>query len=147
MLYNDLDKIPLDIFIDVFLGEKRKLIIDGNHSEEELESQASMLISEYIEIVGGASVSSEILKKSNLINLHIKVECMRIAELMANRGEWDEVINILRSFGYQLFPSEHEKIRKRISAIMSQSRYLIESYNSKKAEEQSSKMDKNYFAR
>ena len=24
MLYNDLDKIPLDIFIDVFLGEKRK---------------------------------------------------------------------------------------------------------------------------
>ena len=130
MLYNDLDKIPLDIFIDVFLGEKRKLIIDGNHSEEELESQSSMLISEYIEIVGGASVSSEILKKSNLINLHIKVECMRIAELMANRGEWDEVVNILRSFGYQLFPSEHEKIRKRISAIMSQSRYLIESYNS-----------------
>lgn len=63
MLYNDLDKIPLDIFIDVFLGEKRKLIIDGNHSEEELESQASMLISEYIEIVGGASVSSEILKR------------------------------------------------------------------------------------
>ena len=149
MLYNDLDKIPLDIFIDVFLGEKRKLIIGGNHSEEELESQSSMLISEYIEIVGGASVSGEILKKSNLINLHIKVECMRIAELMANRGEWDEVVNILRSFGYQLFPSEHEKIRKRISAIMSQSRYLIESYNSnsKKTEEQSFKMDKNYFAR
>lgn len=97
MLYNDLDKIPLDIFIDVFLGEKRKLIIDGNHSEEELESQSSMLISEYIEIVGGSSVSGEILKKSNLINLHIKVECMRIAELMANRGEWDEVVNILRS--------------------------------------------------
>ena len=34
MLYTDLDKISLDTFIDVFTGDKSKLIIEGEHSEK-----------------------------------------------------------------------------------------------------------------
>ena len=40
MLYTDLDKIPLDTFIDVFTGDKSKLIIKGRHSDEELSEQS-----------------------------------------------------------------------------------------------------------
>ena len=38
MLYTDLDKISLDTFIDVFTGDKSKLIIEGEHSEKELSN-------------------------------------------------------------------------------------------------------------
>lgn len=146
MLYNDLDKIPLDVFIDVFVGEKDKLVIDGNHTDEEIENQAAKLISEYVEIVGGASIMTEISKKNKLINLGIKVECMKIVETMTQNGEWENAVGILKTFGYQFFPSEHEKIRKRIFAILSQSQYMIECANNKDSAKPSSRMDRNYFA-
>ena len=44
MLYTDLDKIPLDTFIDVFTGDKSKLIIKGRHSDEELSEQSEKLV-------------------------------------------------------------------------------------------------------
>ena len=50
MLYTDLDKISLDTFIDVFTGDKSKLIIEGEHSEKELSEQSEKLITEYVEI-------------------------------------------------------------------------------------------------
>ena len=77
MLYTDLDKIPLDTFIDVFTGDKCKLIIEGEHSEEELSEQSEKLITEYMEIIGGASFLSEMSQRNNIINLHIKIECMK----------------------------------------------------------------------
>ena len=51
MLYTDLDKIPLDTFIDVFTGDKSKLIIKGRHSDEELSEQSEKLVTEYVEII------------------------------------------------------------------------------------------------
>ena len=108
MLYTDLDKIPLDTFIDVFTGDKSKLIIEGDHSEEELSEQSEKLITEYVEIIGGASFLSEMSQRNNIINLHIKIECMKGVEIMIKNKDWADAAHILSEFGFSYFPSEHD---------------------------------------
>lgn len=147
MLYTDLDKISLDTFIDVFTGDKSKLIIEGEHSEKELSEQSEKLITEYVEIIGGASFLSEMSQRNNLINLHIKIECMKGVEIMIKNKDWEDAAHILSEFGFSYFPSEHEKIRKKVSSILSMSKYMLERINAKEKPGNSSKMDKNYFAR
>lgn len=147
MLYTDLDKISLDTFIDVFTGDKSKLIIEGEHSEKELSEQSEKLITEYVEIIGGASFLSEMSQRNNLINLHIKIECMKGVEIMIKNKDWEDAAHILSEFGFSYFPSEHEKIRKKVYSILSMSKYMLERINAKEKPENNSKMDKNYFAR
>ena len=137
MLYTDLDKISLDTFIDVFTGDKSKLIIEGEHSEKELSEQSEKLITEYVEIIGGASFLSEMSQRNNIINLHIKIEYMKIVEVMIANNDWAYAAEALSQLGFSYFPSEHEKIRK----------YMLERINAKEKPGNSSKMDKNYFAR
>ena len=152
MLYTDLDKISLDTFIDVFTGDKSKLIIEGEHSEKELSEQSEKLITEYVEIIGGASFLSEMSQRNNIINLHIKIEymkieCMKGVEIMIKNKDWEDAAHILSEFGFSYFPSEHEKIRKKVYSILSMSKYMLERINAKEKPENNSKMDKNYFAR
>ena len=111
MLYTDLDKISLDTFIDVFTGDKSKLIIEGEHSEKELSEQSEKLITEYVEIIGGASFLSEMSQRNNIINLHIKIEYMKIVEVMIANNDWAYAAEALSQLGFSYFPSEHEKIR------------------------------------
>lgn len=147
MLYTELDKIPLDTFIDVFLGDASKLIINGNHTEKELSDQYDKLVTEYIEIVGGGSILAEIYKKSNLINLQIKIECMKAAQIMIKNKKWKELSDMLSKFGYNLIPSEHDKIVKRVTSILSTSKYMLEKEENKERPDNLSKMDRNYFVR
>ena len=147
MLYTDLDKISLDTFIDVFTGDKSKLIIEGEHSEKEMSEQSEKLITEYVEIIGGASFLSEMSQRNNIINLHIKIEYMKIVEVMIANNDWAYAAEALSQLGFSYFPSEHEKIRKKASSILSMSKYMLERINAKEKPGNSSKMDKNYFAR
>ena len=147
MLYTDLDKISLDTFIDVFTGDKSKLIIEGEHSEKELSEQSEKLITEYVEIIGGASFLSEMSQRNNIINLHIKIEYMKIVEVMIANNDWAYAAEALSQLGFSYCPSEHEKIRKKASSILSMSKYMLERINAKEKPGNSSKMDKNYFAR
>lgn len=147
MLYTDLDKIPLDTFIDVFTGDKSKLIIKGEHSEEELSGQSEKLITEYVEIIGGASFLSEMSQRNNIINLHIKIEYMKIVEVMIANNDWEYAAEALSQLGFPYPSSEHDKIRKKSASILSMSKYTLERINSKEKPESASKMDKNYFVR
>lgn len=147
MLYTDLDKIPLDTFIDVFTGDKSKLIIEGEHSEEELSEQSEKLITEYVEIIGGASFLSEMSQRNNIINLHIKIEYMKIAEVMIANNDWEYAAEALSQLGFPYPSSEHDKIRKKAASILSMSKYMLERINAKEKPESASKMDKNYFVR
>lgn len=147
MLYTDLDKIPLDTFIDVFTGDKSKLIIEGEHSEEELSEQTEKLITEYMEIIGGASFLSEMSQRNNIINLHIKIEYMKIAEVMIANNDWEYAAEALSQLGFPYPSSEHDKIRKKAASILSMSKYMLERINTKEKPENASKMDKNYFVR
>lgn len=147
MIYTDLDKIPLDTFIDVFTGDKSKLIIEGEHSEEELSEQTEKLITEYMEIVGGASFLSEMSQRNNIINLHIKIEYMKIVEVMIANNDWEYAAEALSQLGFPYPSSEHDKIRKKVSSILSMSKYMLERINAKEKPGNSSKMDKNYFVR
>lgn len=147
MLYTDLDKIPLDVFIEVCTGDIRKLIIEGEHSEEELSEQSEKLIAEYLEIVGGTSFLAEMSQRNNLINLHIKIEYMKIVEIMISNNDWEYAANALSRLGFTYSSSEHDKIRKKAASILSMSKYMLERANAKEKPESTSKMDKNYFVR
>lgn len=147
MLYTDLDKIPLDVFIEVCTGDISKLVIEGEHSEEELSEQSEKLIAEYLEIVGGTSFLAEMSQKNNLINLHIKIEYMKIVEIMISNNDWEYAANALSRLGFTYSSSEHDKIRKKAASILSMSKYMLERINAKEKPESTSKMDKNYFVR
>lgn len=147
MLYTDLDRIPLDIFIDVFTGDKYKLVIEGKHSEGELSEQSERLITEYIEIIGGSSVITEISRKSNLVNLSIKIECMKAIGIMMKNNRWEDAAIMLSLFGFSYSPSDHDKIRKKVSSILSMSEYMIERINNREKPRDNSKLDKDYFVR
>ena len=142
MLYTDLDKIPLDTFIDVFTGDKSKLIIKGRHSDEELSEQSEKLVTEYVEIIGGASFLSEMSKRNNII-----IECMKIVEVMIANNDWEYAAEALSRLGFPYPSSEHDKIRKKAASILSMSKYLLERTNAKEKSESAVKMDKNYFVR
>ena len=147
MLYTDLDKIPLDTFIDVFTGDKSKLIIKGRHSDEELSEQSEKLVTEYVEIIGGASFLSEMSKRNSIINLHIKIECMKIVEVMIANNDWEYAAEALSRLGFPYPSSEHDKIRKKAASILSMSKYMLERINAREKPESAVKMDKNYFVR
>ena len=147
MLYTDLEKIPLDTFIDVFTGDKSKLIIKGRHSDEELSEQSEKLVTEYVEIIGGASFLSEMSKRNSIINLHIKIECMKIVEVMIANNDWEYAAEALSRLGFPYPSSEHDKIRKKAASILSMSKYMLERINAREKPESAVKMDKNYFVR
>lgn len=147
MLYTDLDKIPLEIFIEVCTGDISKLIIEGEHSEKELSEQSEKLITEYMEIIGGASFLSEMFQRNNIINLHIKIEYMKIVEVMIANNDWEYAAEALSRLGFPYPSSEHDKICKKAASILSMSKYMLERINSKEKPESASKMDKNYFVR
>lgn len=147
MLYTELDKIPLDTFIDVYLGDTNKLIIEGSHTEKELSEQAENLIIEYVSIIGGISYLSEIYKKNSLIDLHIKIEYMKVLEIMIADNDWEYASESLSKLGFSYFPSEHEKIKRRIASIISMSQYMLEKAENTEKPDNLSKMDRNYFVR
>src|SRR5699024_476412 len=106
------------------------------------------LITEYIEIIGGSSVITEISRKSNLVNLSIKIECMKAIGIMMKNNRWEDAAIMLSLFGFSYSPSDHDKIRKKVSSILSMSEYMIERINNReKPTRDNSKLDKDYFVR
>ena len=142
-----LDKIPMDVFVDVFLGDLSALSSKGERSSAGAEITAQGLIHEYMDIIGGASAEAELSKKNDIVNYRIRINCMNACNSLIGLNRWDDVCDILRRFGFDLPKSDHDKIRMRVSAILSNSRFNLDRLNSRPEKVGKNIMDRKYFIR
>lgn len=146
MIYKDLNEIPLQRFIDVFFGEYCALIKSGYHSNDELSKAANVMICEYMSIVGGRHVLSEISKKNEVLNLSAKIECMMACKNLIKIGRIADVSDVLLALGYKV-DNDINKIKNRVENILGNSRFRLDSINNNAENRNTPAPDVNSFVR
>lgn len=143
MMYEDLENIPLSNFIEVFMGNLKALGEDCPKGEA--ARIAEYMINEYVTIVGGRQLLSEISKSNELINLNIKIDCLEACKNLMKLGDWKSVCDVLSKFGYGMFPENKGGIRKKVDSVLASSRYRRDTLSQTRRE--SPRMDRDYFTR
>lgn len=139
-MIHTLESISLSDFLRVYEGNT-EYAGDGKESIEAKNKASEQMIMEYLEIVGGKTVSCEISKKNEQINNDIKLNLMDACDNLIKLGDWESVSGILSLLGFKIFPSNHEKIRLRIGIIRSTAKMKMDM--AKQTSE--IKADKDYF--
>lgn len=132
MIYKaDINELPLNVFIEVYTNE-------NNNIEFDIEKDAAMkkVITDYMNIVGGKQIASEIVNMNRSLNLALMVDCMTACENLMLLNKWKEVCDVLLSLGYSLKESDKDKIKSRVKALKSKAEYDLstERKDEKKAE-------------
>lgn len=132
MIYKaDINELPLNVFIEVYTNE-------NNNIEFDIERDAAMkkVITDYMNIVGGKQIASEIVNMNRSLNLALMVDCMTACENLMLLNKWKEVCDVLLSFGYSLKESDKDKIKARVKALKAKAEYDLstERKDEKKAE-------------
>lgn len=147
MIYTELDNMPLSRFIDVFLGDLDKVVINGKYSQKEKEKASEKLCNEYFSIIGGKSVISHINKRNEMLKIHMRMCCLERASQFMAMGEWEEVRNIMGALGYSFKSGEHDRIRARIESVMASDKYRLAKLQEFSDNSGKTKMDREYFTR
>lgn len=101
MIYETLDVIPINRFVDMYLGNYSVLVISGCHSNEELEKKAAELIYDYSMIVKGKRQMVELYHKDEILCLQGKICLLQAcANLLALDGNKGMVMDALIMLGY-----------------------------------------------
>ena len=119
MIYKaDINELPLNVFIEVYTNE-------NNNIEFDIEKDAAMkkVITDYMNIVGGKQIASEIVNMNRSLNLALMVDCMTACENLMLLNKWKEVCDVLLSLGYSLKESDKDKIKSRVKALKSKAEY------------------------
>lgn len=132
MIYKaDINELPLNVFIEVYTNE-------NNNIEFDIEKDAAMkkVITDYMNIVGGKQIASEIVNMNRSLNLALMVDCMTACENLMLLNKWKEVCDVLLSLGYSLKESDKDKIKSRVKALKAKAEYDLstERKDDKKAE-------------
>ncbi|KAA6348656.1 hypothetical protein EZS27_003889 [termite gut metagenome] len=117
MIYDRLDNIPLNRFIDVYLGDTDKITDGEALAIEKKKEIAAKLINEYSSIVSGKSVGIEISKKNEISNLKAKILCIEGCKVLMQEKKYSSVCEILSVFGYSLKEDNIEGIERRTNAL------------------------------
>ena len=102
MIYNDLSKIALSRFIDIFLGDIDKVVQGDSHSIKEKVLAAEKLCNEYLSIIGGKSAVAQIIRRNEVLNIQIRLNCFFMCEKLISSGDWDVVVSIMGALGWRL---------------------------------------------
>lgn len=147
MIYTELEKIPLSRFIDVFLGDIDKVVVNGNHSREEKENASEKLCNEYLYIIGGKSVVSHINKRNEILKIHMRMCCLEMASRFIIMEEWDKAKDIMGALGYSFKSDEHDRMRSRIESVIASDKYRIAKLQKSLDNSGKIKMNREYFTR
>lgn len=147
MMYTDLDRMPLRVFIDLICGDFGVVANGKSFSEKDVVDTAEMLISEYIGIVGGRGVTADIIRKNDLENSLIRISCMEACEGLLGAGKTDVVCEIIGAFGFSVPAEDKGKVAQRVRSILMNNRYRAEKAKAVMGRGDERVMDKDYFAR
>ena len=147
MIYNDLGKISLSRFIDIFLGDIDKVVQKGMYSAGEKVAAAERLCNEYFSIIGGRSAVAQISRRNEVLKIQIRLNCLSICERMVSSGDWGDAVDVLATLGYKFKEDEHEKIKSRITSVSASDRYRLAKLEDNTPDAGRAKMDREYFTR
>lgn len=119
MIYKaDINEIPLSVFIEVYTNENHGVSFDIPTDEA-----VSKIITDYMNIVGGKQIASEVVNANRRLNLLLLVDCMIACENLILMNKWKEVCDVLLKLGYSLKESDHDKIKMRVQTLKSKAEY------------------------
>jgi len=147
MLYTDLNDITLSRFIDIYNGNNLSVVKGGIHSEKELTEAAEKLIYEYIGIVGGKSIQSEINQKNELLNTRTYIQVLSRCQTLIKLDKWDDVCEVLGILGYNFKPDNHEGMKSRIDALIPSMNMKYDLLKSGVKPKSDNKKDPDYFTK
>lgn len=146
MIHTTLDKLPLSRFIDMCNGDLNVIVKSGKPNINDLEVASERLINEYMIIIGSNSVKSDIIRKSEMVELMIYINVLGISEKLIGLNEWDKVCDILKKLGYSLSPDNTEMIKMKVKSILATKRYQFDKLESNiDASNKDTKKDPDYF--
>lgn len=96
--YTSCEEIPLRKFIEMYKGDLKALIIEGNPGDKELREASTSIIEEYSMIVGGKNFSFEIDDRSRMINYGIKIALMDVIISSCEFGRIGDIKDLLIIF-------------------------------------------------
>lgn len=130
-LYQDLKAITLDRWMDIVCNEDyKKLIIEGEVSDEVLKDAWDALYLQYIEIVGGEDVQERIKLIKEITLLSCKIEraeaLMEVLQIAPNEALFDQLYMLGYSLPSMPFNENSMKVLfKRLTAEMKREVVLI----------------------
>lgn len=135
---SDIYELPLSVFIEIYTNEKNNI----EFQDDDKPSACSKVISDYIEIVGGKGLISEIMKANERITLTGMVECMAACENLLKLKMNKEVCEILLSLGYSCKVNDTDSMRSRVKSLLARARYDLDKLNNESASETKKKGDR-----
>jgi hypothetical protein len=141
MIYKaDINEIPLSVFIEVYTNENHGVSFDIPTDEA-----VSKIVGDYMAIVGGKQIASEVVNANRKINLALMVECMTACENLILLNNWKGVCEVLLKLGYSLKESDHERIKQRVQTLKSKAEYDLS--KEKEADKPKEKPTKEMFTK
>lgn len=119
MIYKaDINELPLSVFIEVYTNESHGVSFDIPTDEA-----VRKVVNDYVAIVGGKMITSEVVNSNRKLNLLAMLECMNGCENLILLGNWKGVCNVLIKLGYSLKEGDHDKIRLRVQTLKAKAEY------------------------
>lgn len=119
MIYKaDINELPLNVFVEVYTNDNHGIVFDIPTDEAVVK-----VVNEYVGIVGGKQMASEVVNANRRLNLSLMVDCMTACENLIILGNWKGVCDVLSTLGYPMDESNHERIKQRVQALKSKAEY------------------------
>lgn len=119
MIYKaDINELPLSVFIEVYTNNNHGVKFDIPTGEA-----VAKVVGDYMAIVGGKQIASEVVNANRRLNLVLMVECMTACENLMLLNNWKGVCDTLLILGYSVKESDHEKMKQRVQTLKSKAEY------------------------
>jgi hypothetical protein len=87
------------------------------------DEAVAKVVGDYMAIVGGKQIASEVVNANRRLNLVLMVECMTACENLMLLNNWKGVCDTLLTLGYSVKESDHEKMKQRVQTLKSKAEY------------------------
>lgn len=144
-MYTSCDDIPLNLFIDVYCGDVKKLLISGNADEYILQLQRAKLISEYSLIIGGKSALYEIKKQAELIDYNTKINIFTMCLNLLKLDSFENVSEILSKIKIKV--KDKEDAINKCNSNLAECKLRLDMLKRKINTESKVEINKSYFTK
>lgn len=109
-----LDTISLADFIDLYLGDESKAVVEGNAPSEKIAEAATAIKLDYIRIIGGKTVAAQLLKADAELKIKMRAIVLDAAKALAEAGDMKSARGVMQTLGYDL---KDEQLVRKIDAL------------------------------
>lgn len=139
-----LESIKLADFIELFMGDASRVLSEGDCDERTKAQAAARLCQQYISIVGGKAVASEVVRRNDLLKIEMRTKVLDVARVCMAVDDWQGAADTLAAIGYKMNAEDKAGIKRRVDALVSTGKYQLERMQREVRDVQ---IDRSYFTR